>query len=77
MNPKIITELYAFVSTDIDGNEGVVGMQTPEGWMPLIGADMDRVESMVSAAKEIQRVTGQLVFIKKFRLDDSSPLLDG
>lgn len=48
-----ITELYAFVSVDKSG-EGIMGIQMPNGdWMPLIGADVERVESIKPFADKI------------------------
>lgn len=42
-----IEEMYAFVAEDSGpDDEGVVGMATKSGWMPLVGADMARVESL-------------------------------
>lgn len=52
-----IDELYAFVTKDEDGNEGIAGFLSPDGWMPLIGADMNRVHSLMSMAKEIAKNT--------------------
>ncbi|GAH83034.1 unnamed protein product, partial [marine sediment metagenome] len=42
-----IEEMYAFVAEDTGpDDEGVVGVNTGCGWMPLVGADMARVESL-------------------------------
>ncbi len=48
-----ITELYAFISKDRDGNEGVMGIAKANGMLiPLIGADIERVESLKPIADE-------------------------
>lgn len=51
-----ITEIYAFVSSDKDG-EGVIGesMNTPFGmmFMPFVCADKERMESLKPLAKRI------------------------
>lgn len=53
-----ITEVYAFVSSDKDG-EGVVGqsMNTLFGmmFMPFVCADKDRMESLKPLAKKIAK----------------------
>ena len=53
---KKITELYAFVSSDKNG-EGIVGqsMMTPSGMMmmPFVCADKARMESLKPLAKQI------------------------
>jgi hypothetical protein len=42
-----VQSIYAWVTLDDgDGNEGVLGFRTKDGWMPAIGADRDRVESL-------------------------------
>ena len=66
----IITELFAFVDKidDEDGDEGVIGMSTDFGWIPLIGADMARVESLRPIAEKVAKETGKKVILKKFKL---------
>ena len=62
---KTITELYAFVAMDNeDGNEGVMGFMTDQGMMPMIGADLKRVESLTSIADQ----TGVDYEIRYFKL---------
>lgn len=64
-----IDEMFAFVAVDEeDGTEGVcsVWMSPEEGHMPLIGADMNRVESLRPAAELIARQTGLTVRLVKF-----------
>lgn len=44
--PRKITEIWAWVVTEADGGEGLPGWLTASGWMPLIGADRERIESL-------------------------------
>jgi hypothetical protein len=54
-----ITKLYAFVSKDKNGNEGVMGAMRNDGVMlPLVGADIDRVKSLIPIADKIKKITG-------------------
>lgn len=54
-----IEEMYAFVTEDSGpDDEGIVGMSTESGWMPLVGADMARVESLKPIARNIGAATG-------------------
>lgn len=62
-----IKELYAFVAIDEDGDEGIMGMQTGDTWMPLIGSDMPRVESLKPIAEEISRQTNTPYEIRHFK----------
>lgn len=64
--PKI-EEMFAFVTEDSGPeDEGIVGMNTGAGWMPLVGADMARVESLKPIAKQIAAVTGKRIKILHF-----------
>lgn len=64
--PKI-TEVFAFVVTDQDeDDEGIMGMQTPMGWMPFVGGDMARVASLREAADTICAQLGKPYRILRF-----------
>ena len=65
----IIKEMFAYCSVDGSDDEGVVGWKTPEHeWMPLVGADMDRMKSLLPLAKSIAEVTGKDIVLKRFQL---------
>lgn len=65
-----IDRLFAFVAIDPeDGDEGVMGFATQRGWMPMIGADQARVESLKPMAEEIKKTTGLDYEIKYFKLE--------
>jgi hypothetical protein len=67
---KVINELYAFVSVDPeDDDEGVIAFQTDDGWMPMIGADMERVESLKAIADQMVEELGIKYEIRYFSLD--------
>ncbi len=62
-----ITEIYAFISVDDQGNEGIMGaMQLNGVMMPLIGADTERVESLIPIANKIKQMTGMDYEIRYF-----------
>jgi hypothetical protein len=60
-----ITEMFAFVAFD-DTGEGVVGMLTPQGWVPMVGADMARIESIRGIARQIAKDSGKEVRLLRF-----------
>lgn len=60
-----IKELYAFIAKDKDG-EGVMGLTTPDGPIPMIGADVDRVNSLKPFADKISKQTGTPYEIRYF-----------
>ena len=56
----LIEELFAFCAEEAPGDEGVCGWQLDDGsWMPLVGADMKRVESLRPLAKIIAKSTNK------------------
>lgn len=61
-----IDEMFAFSVVDEDGSEGIIGVQTSNGWMPLVGADMERVGSYMQHAKMIAKQTNKKVTVLKF-----------
>jgi len=61
-----INEMFAFVAEDEEG-EGVMGMTISGGiFMPLVGADMLRVTSLIPAADKISRAANRPYRILKF-----------
>ena len=64
--PKI-DKMFAFVTEDRPGSEGVTAFGLPGGgWMPMVGADMARVESLRNRAQEIADRTGSPITIVEF-----------
>lgn len=43
---KKIDEMFAFVATEKDGQEGIIGAELNGRFLPLVGADMARVVSL-------------------------------
>jgi hypothetical protein len=64
--PYKIEQLYAFISTDEFGSEGVIGFATNGVFMPLVGADMDRVESLRPIAQHVANQTQKQVRLCRF-----------
>ena len=67
-----VERLYAFICVDPnDGDEGVMGFMKEDGeWMPMIGADTARVESLELVAEDIKKATGLEYKIKYFKLEE-------
>lgn len=69
--PKI-KEMYAFIVEDSGpDDEGVIGIQSMRGssgciWLPLVGADMARVESLKPMARGIGKQIGKKVTLVHF-----------
>ncbi|GAI40123.1 unnamed protein product [marine sediment metagenome] len=68
-----IEQMYAFIAEDTGpDDEGVIAIQTGPGddgrrlWLPLVGADMARVNSLRPIAQGIGCKTGQRVTLVHF-----------
>lgn len=64
--PKI-TEMFAFIAED-EGpdDEGIIGMPMGDMVMPLVGADMERVDSLRPLAKDVGLLMGKKVKLIRF-----------
>lgn len=61
-----ITEIYAFVSVDEDGNEGVLAANLGGMMMPFVCADKARVDSLRNHAEKIAHMTAKKIKLVKF-----------
>lgn len=62
-----IKAIYAWVMTQPDGGEAIPAIATPDGLtMPLIGADVDRVNSFRRIAENMRRDVGYPVRLVRF-----------
>jgi hypothetical protein len=73
MNPensavKEIETMYAYLAVDRnDLTEGIIGMSLGDGtWMPMVGADKERIDSLLPAAQAIAHASGQVVKLVHF-----------
>lgn len=78
-----IEEMYAFIVEDSGpDDEGVMAMQTEPGddgqrlWLPLVGADMARVNSLRSIAQGIGRQIGKKVTLVHFTNREDLEVID-
>lgn len=64
--PKI-TEMYCFALNDKDeDDEGVPAISTPNGVMPLMGADIQRITSLMPKVQAIANEIGKTLRIYHF-----------
>jgi hypothetical protein len=61
-----INQLFAFVIVDDDGTEGVPALLIDGTWMPLMGADMARVDSLKAIVAVSPQFKGKRVTIQRF-----------
>ena len=60
-----IDKIYAFISEGEDG-EGLAGFQSKIGWIPMVGADGERAESMYGIAQDVADLSGKKVTLCEF-----------
>ena len=53
-----IEKMYAFVAKNEDGDEGVMAFRAKDAWMPMVGADFKRIESLLPVAKDVAKANG-------------------
>ncbi len=63
-----IDEMFAFIVQDDNGDEGICGFKSPIGWMPMVGADMKRMESLMPMARELSLSTPNPIKLVKFNV---------
>ena len=62
-----IDSIFAFVAEDSGpDDEGVIGAMTVDGWMPLVGADMARVNALRPIARAVAQRLGKPVKLLRF-----------
>ena len=72
-----IEQMYAFVAEDSGpDDEGVVGFMANTGWMPMVGADMARVESLKPIAQHIVSTTGKKIKLLRFTNREEMGLIE-
>jgi hypothetical protein len=62
-----IDQMYAFTQVDpLDNTEGVIAFLAESGWIPMVGADMDRIEYLRPMAQRVANETRTPVKLLRF-----------
>lgn len=69
-----IEEMFAFIAEETDG-EGLTGFHSRAGWVPMVGADMARVDSMREIAREIANATGRKITLCRFSVREEMEVI--
>lgn len=62
----VIADIYAFVAVHPDGDEGILGQSIGGVLMPLIGADLTRLQQLRPMAEQIAKESGKVVKLVRF-----------
>ena len=63
---KVIDQMFAFVVIDTDGDEGIPAFSHGGMVWPLVGGDVDRIESLMERAREIAKASGKPMKIYRY-----------
>lgn len=63
-----IEQMYAFVVLDDDNTEGIPAFAGPSGPVPMVGADMKRVDDLRPIAQAIAEDMGKKVTLCRFEV---------
>ena len=76
--PFKIESIVAFIAIDPEnGDEGIIGTMTPNGWVPLIASDRVRLEELKLVAGEIAREGNMKVTFCRFSVRTEEGVIDG
>jgi len=62
--------LHAWCQVDEDDMEGVIGVHTKDGWMPLVASDRVRLGDLKMFARMVAKQSGRPVVLKRFVMAD-------
>lgn len=78
-----IDKLYAYIAVDTEGKdgkkgEGITSFYNPDtgGWMPMIGADQKRIESLRPLAQSMANESGQRIVLASFDVRTDVEILE-
>lgn len=65
--PHQIEHMYVAIAVDkLTGDEGVCGMLTDAGWIPLVASDRIRLPTVLEAAEKVAKSGQMLVRVVRF-----------
>lgn len=63
-----IDEIRVYLAVDQDGNESIIGVKGPDGWMPMYCANKEQFESLTEAVGR----TGMTIRVARFTIRDDN-----
>ena len=63
-----INEMFAFVSQDDGGDEGITAFTEGNMWMPMVGADFARVDQLKPMARRLAKTSGRPIRIYRYKV---------
>lgn len=72
-----IGALWAFVAVHDDGDEGIIGVLGPRGWVPAVAADQERLDLLRPQMREIARNFPREIKLVKFHQREDVETIGG
>jgi hypothetical protein len=74
----IINEVWAYVSKNDGGDEGICGFQDPrtKQWLPMIAGDKERLQVLRPFAHQIAKVTNKKVTLVRLSVREDLETID-
>ncbi len=74
--PFTLQELYAFVSKNEDGSEGIIGMPSPQGVVPMFTADEKHLPKLLEGAQLFANHMNRQITVLKFSVREEHTVLE-
>lgn len=72
-----VTELWAWIATGEDGDEGVLAFRGADAvWVPLVCADQARIDSTRDYAQNMARAANKKVELRRFMVGSVVEVLE-
>lgn len=69
-NYKKASYLYAYLSSDYEGNEGIVAIPSPLGISPLVSIDENKLREKAPLIEKMEKNTKTKIIFAKFKRED-------
>lgn len=77
MNGQLrIDNIWAYICLDDDNTEGIAGWYSPDGPIPMIGADEARIKSLRPLAEELARSMGKKITLCRFSVREELEVIE-
>lgn len=72
----VITDIYAFIAVHADGDEAIPAHSMGNILMPLVGADLTRLQQLRPVAEKVARQSGKQVKLVRFTTRTELDVID-
>jgi len=68
---RSIDRVFVGIARDAAGDEGIVGIHTAEGWMPLVCSTRSALQKMEEMARTMADASGEQIHFVRFERGDT------